>query len=99
MLSAPLPAAHPFTAVLLLAAVIAARRVQTSGAPASASVLTVMVAARTALPTIRKITPAMRAVAKLRVLLMKTVRWPAIFRMAYSFTDHHTNTPPTEIVV
>lgn len=41
----PVPAAQPFTVVLVLAAVIAARRVQLTTVPLSASELTVIIAA------------------------------------------------------
>jgi len=43
--SLPDPAAHPFVAVIVLAAVIASRKAQIRGAPGSASELTVISAA------------------------------------------------------
>src|ERR1039457_2446662 len=42
MVSVPVPAAHPFTATRVLAAVIASRRAQTPAEPGSAVVLTII---------------------------------------------------------
>ena len=46
IVSLPLPAAQPFVAVIVFAAVIASRRTQRRGAPVSANESTVIVAAR-----------------------------------------------------
>jgi hypothetical protein len=52
IVSSPVPATHPFVAVMLLAAVIASRRTQTPGAPVSANESTVIVAARAFVPSV-----------------------------------------------
>jgi len=68
MLSMPLPAAQPFVALMVLAAVIASRRTQMPGAPVSASELTVIVVARAAVLSASAKATAIAAVSTTRIL-------------------------------
>ena len=68
IVSLPLPAAQPFVAVSVFAAVIASRRTQMPGAPVSASEVTAIVAARAVVLKVSAKATAIAAASTARIL-------------------------------
>jgi hypothetical protein len=74
IVSLPVPAGHPFVAVMVFAAVIASRNAHMPGAPGSAGELTVMVAANAVPPMNTLSKPAMSAQSR-KTCLLSIVAW------------------------
>jgi hypothetical protein len=87
IVSSPVPAAQPFVAVIVFAAVIASRKAQIPAAPGSASELTTILAARASVLSVSTKTAAIEDASTARILNIALITAAALRCTAAELQD------------